>query len=73
METKVIRCNCCGEEYIVEGGVVKRDFLTIEKDWGYFSQKDGQRHSIVLCENCYDAWITQFQLPPVVSDTKELL
>lgn len=73
MAEKKIVCNACGKEYRTQGEVIKKDFLCIQKDWGYFSSKDGQHHQIILCENCYDEWIRTFAVPPVVTDTKELI
>lgn len=73
MAKRTIICNKCGKKFMSEGEIIKKDFLCIEKDWGYFSQKDGQHHQVILCENCYDRWIQTFEIKPVVTDTKELL
>ena len=45
----------------------------IDKNWGYFSDKDGERHRIVLCETCYDMWIKSLKIPPVVEEVTEIL
>lgn len=65
-------CNQCGKK-IRESGDQREDCLVIEKQWGYFSAKDGERHSIVLCETCYDLWIKKFQTPPIVEEITEFL
>jgi hypothetical protein len=65
-ETKVIDkiiCNKCGKEIFVEAGVPEADVLSVQKRWGYFSEKDNERHSFDLCEECYDEWIATFQIP----------
>ena len=59
-ETKVIDkiiCNKCGKE------IVEADVLSVEKRWGYFSEKDNEVHSFDLCEKCYDELISTFQIP----------
>ncbi len=71
-EKKII-CNQCGKE-IRQAGEFAPDFLEIEKAWGYFSDgKDGQRHRIMLCEQCYDAWISGFTQPVEVEEVTELM
>ena len=65
-------CNMCGNK-ITESGLQREDSLRIEKVWGYFSEKDGERHVIHLCEKCYDMWIKSFQIAPVVEEVTEFL
>ena len=65
-------CNLCGKE-IIESGNLREDSLYIEKNWGYFSEKDGERHIIRMCETCYDMWIKSFKIPPHVEEVTELL
>jgi ribosomal-protein-alanine N-acetyltransferase len=45
----------------------------VEKGWGYFSKKDGERHSFDLCEHCYDKIIETFALPVEAAEATELL
>lgn len=71
METK--KCNCCGKVITAECGIFKEDMLEVVKDWGYFSGKDEQRHRLLICETCYDEWISGFQIPPEVEERTELL
>ena len=53
-------CNCCGKE-IEER---KQDYIYIEKEWNYFSAKDGVKSKLRVCESCFDAWTKQFVIPP---------
>ena len=32
-------------------------------EWGYFSEKDGERHHFDLCESCYDDLVSSFKIP----------
>lgn len=52
-----IVCNKCGRE------IENEDVLSIEKRWGYFSNKDNDVHKFDLCEKCYDEFISTFQIP----------
>ena len=71
MEIK--KCNCCGKIIKAEQGVQKEDTLEIVKDWGYFSEKDLERHCLIICETCYDEWISGFKIPPAVEERAEVL
>ena len=71
MESK--KCNGCGKKIRTEHGIQKEDVLEITKDWGYFSGRDMERHKIVICESCYDKWISGFQIPPETSERTEVL
>ena len=71
MEIK--KCNCCGKELKEEQGIQKEDALTIVKDWGYFSGKDMERHYLMICEACYDKWVSGFKIPPKVESRTEAL
>lgn len=62
-EIKKIICNGCGKEIEVENGIAKEEVLSVEKRWGYFSEKDNERHCFDLCEQCYDELISGFQIP----------
>ena len=43
----------------------ERDSKVFSADcvWGYFSNKDGERHSFDLCESCYDELLKTFLIP----------
>ena len=62
-EIKKIICNKCGKEIVVKNGVAEADTLSVEKRWGYFSNKDNEVHVFDLCEECYDKWIATFLIP----------
>lgn len=71
---KTIVCNVCGQ-ILQENGqqIAEKDWLTVKKSWGYFSEKDGKNHAFCVCENCYDKWVADFLVPVEVSDETELL
>ena len=75
MDKKVheIYCNSCGKKIETTDNIKREDYLSIKKEWGYFSKKDGEIHSIFLCESCYDIWTKQFKLPVKVEEQTELL
>ena len=62
-EIEKIICNKCGKEIVVKNGVAEADALSVEKRWGYFSNKDNEVHVFDLCEECYDKWIATFLIP----------
>ena len=62
-EIEKIICNKCGKEILVENGVAEADMLSVQKRWGYFSNKDNDVHEFDLCEECYDKWIATFAIP----------
>lgn len=68
-----MRCNCCGKELRVENDIKKEGVASFDIRWGYFSEKDGERHSFQICENCYDKWIEQFKIPVEVHEERELI
>lgn len=55
-----IICNCCGKVIITKGQLPKKEYIRIKKTWGYFSNKDGQVHTMNICEDCYDKWVATF-------------
>ncbi|NDO45950.1 hypothetical protein [Clostridium sp. MD294] len=57
-----VLCNCCGKEITKQHGYFS-DYLHIEKQWGYFSQKDSRKDNFDICENCYDKFVNSFVLP----------
>lgn len=72
-EQAIIVCNQCGKRIPFENGILREDCLSITKNWGYFSKRDGLTHSFKICENCYDKLIKGFEVPVFESETKELL
>lgn len=43
--------------------MAKEDTLSVQKRWGYFSEKDNEVHAFDLCEACYDELISNFRIP----------
>ncbi|MBQ9765796.1 MAG: hypothetical protein IJW18_06335 [Lachnospiraceae bacterium] len=70
---KKIVCNKCGRELELENGIAREDYCTVNKLWGYFSQRDGQRHRFELCEQCYEELIAGFLIPVENIEEKELI
>jgi hypothetical protein len=58
-----IQCNQCGKVIVYGEGTNQEDFLTVKKEWGYFSRKDLELHEFHLCEDCYDKLVQHFQVP----------
>ena len=67
-EIKTIICNGCGREIHGENGIFKEGVFSVDYEWGYFSGKDGERHSFVLCESCYDDMLRRFLVPADVEE-----
>ena len=62
-EISKIICNKCGKEIPVSGGHEMKGVFSVDYEWGYFSEKDGERHAFDLCETCYDALLQSFLIP----------
>lgn len=58
-----IICNKCKKEIKVIKGIPQEDVLSVEKRWGYFSEKDNEVHRFELCEKCYDELVGSFEVP----------
>lgn len=61
--SKVI-CNMCGEEIKKDVYGYFKDYVHIDKVWGYNSEKDGESISIDICEKCFDKLISDFIIKP---------
>lgn len=61
-EVTSIVCNKCGRVIPVVEGVPQEDVLTVDKRWGYFSEKDNRRDHFDLCESCYDELTRNFKI-----------
>lgn len=66
-------CDCCKKKMNVQNGVVKEGVFSIDYSWGYFSHKDGEIHSIDLCEECYDRIISENNINVEKRDNTELI
>lgn len=68
-----IYCNMCGRKIEQGQNIPAEDFVSVKKNWGYFSNNDGMVHEFELCEECYFALIRQFQIPVTETEQKEML
>lgn len=68
-----IFCNKCGKFVGTEENMTRHEMLHVEKVWGYFSGKDGEKHAFDLCENCYDELVKSFVLPVEVAEEELLI
>lgn len=67
-----IVCNKCGKKITMAKGVPQKEWVHVEKNWGYFSRKDGVCHAFDICEECYDEWIAGFAKPVMSEENLEL-
>lgn len=58
-----IICNKCGKEIFIDNDIPTEEVLSVEKEWGYFSNKDNEIHRFELCETCYDELVAGFKHP----------
>lgn len=72
-DSVVLICNKCGRTILQNKGILCEDVLHVEKVWGYFSERDGIRHSWDVCEECYKQMIQEFLIPPQESEEIELI
>jgi ribosomal-protein-alanine N-acetyltransferase len=68
-----IICNCCGKAISVKDEIPGEDFLHIKKQWGYFSNKDGQFQEMYVCESCFGKWTDQFEVPITTLEITEFV
>lgn len=69
-----IYCNCCGRAICAQAEQERKSFLAIRKEWGYFSKgKDGEIHSMDICEPCYDKLVQNFAIAPQKEQITELV
>ena len=67
-EIKTIICNQCGTEIPGTDGYPREGVFSVDHAGGYFSGKDGERHSFDLCEACYDRLLASFKLPADIEE-----
>lgn len=61
-------CNGCGKKIEENQGIIREGVFQAETRWGYFSHKDGEKHSFCLCEDCYDKVVKRFVVPVTVEE-----
>ncbi|MDE5908433.1 MAG: hypothetical protein K2H52_06835 [Lachnospiraceae bacterium] len=72
-ELSAVICNQCKKELNVKNGIIKEGCFSGNIQFGYFSNKDGSRHSFDLCEECYDKMIKGFAIPVEEEEAIELI
>lgn len=70
---EAVVCNQCGKLLKLENGYLKEGCFQADFLWGYFSTKDGVRHQLDLCEDCYGKWTEGFMIPVEEAEERELL
>lgn len=63
-----VYCNKCGKNIVIENSIIKEGVFQGVTTWGYFSDKDGEKHEFDICEKCYDAFVRSFVVPLKVQD-----
>ena len=72
-ELVTVICNKCKKELTVESGILKEGCFNGNVLFGYFSNKDGNKHSFDLCEECYDKMINGFAIPVEEEEITEFI
>lgn len=55
-------------EYNHDGNHYKSfDYAEMTATWGYYSRKDTELHTIVLCEDCYDETLKVMNIKPRIT------
>lgn len=70
-------CNVCGKNICVyEAGKDNSnvlDYVRINKEWGFFSNKDLENHEIIICEKCYDDFVKNLKVPVHITQRTQVL
>ena len=65
-----ILCNCCGKPIKrVNASSIIRDHLHIKKEWNYFSNNEGQKYELDICEDCCGKILSTFKIKPGTSNS----
>ncbi len=72
-ELSKVVCNKCGRKMKVKDGIIMEGNFSIEYEWGYFSNKDCERHIIDLCEECYDDFAKGLKISADIENKNEVL
>ena len=57
-----IYCNMCSNPINKDPFGKFCEYLSVDKNWGYLSNLDGQKHSFDLCDKCYLDIIKKFKI-----------
>lgn len=68
-----ITCNGCGRTVVAENDILKEDFFSCNKSWGYFSNRDGEKDCWDLCEECYQRLVSSFKIKMETYEKTELM
>ena len=68
-----VKCNMCAAKIEAQKDILTSGAFVVKYQWNYFSNKDGEIHIFVLCENCYDKLINNFKIPVDIEKTTELM
>ena len=68
-----VSCNRCGKKMNVKNGIILEGNFSVEYNWGYFSNKDCERHILDLCEECYNQIVKEFKIPVDIESNIEVL
>ena len=70
----MIYCNRCGRIICRMEQQERTSFLTVRKNWGYFSDnKDGKLYIVDICEPCCDRLAEEFVIAPEIEENIELI
>lgn len=59
-----VLCNYCGKNIDISGDKCEEEYFHGEKNWGYFSERDGNKDTFDLCPLCYEKLVNEFKIPP---------
>ena len=63
-EIDEVICNYCGNKIDTDSLGYRKDYIHIEKRWGYNSEKDGDFTEIDICEKCFDKILNDCKVMP---------
>lgn len=61
----------CGKTIVFGEGHDKEDYVLIQKEWGYFSNKDGRKYTLRMCEDCFDRLTSECVISPEIENVTE--
>ncbi len=70
---ETVICNCCGKKLVVDKGIAREGYISVDHSWDFFSEKDGEIHHFELCEECYDELLSHFKISVDVEEQREFL